>query len=55
MGVFAFVGGIIIGAIFSATALYFTAIDKTFAIVFSKARAEEMLKKVGRAYEMEEL
>ena len=25
MGVFAFVGGIIIGAIFSATALYFTA------------------------------
>ncbi len=29
--------------------------DKTFAIVFSKARAEEMLKKVGRAYEMEEL
>lgn len=29
--------------------------DRTFAIVFSKARAEEMLKKVGRAYEMEEL
>lgn len=29
--------------------------DKTFAIVFSKARAKEMLKKVGRAYEMEEL
>ena len=29
--------------------------DKTFAIAFSKARAEEMLKKVGRAYEMEEL
>lgn len=29
--------------------------DKTFAIVFSKARAEEMLKKVGRAYEMEEI
>lgn len=29
--------------------------DKAFAIVFSKARAEEMLKKVGRAYEMEEI
>lgn len=29
--------------------------DRTFAIVFSKARAEEMLKKVGRDYEMEEL
>lgn len=29
--------------------------DKTFAISFSKSRAEEMLKKVGRAYEMEEL
>ena len=28
--------------------------DRTFAIVFSKARAEEMLKKVGRDYEMEE-
>ena len=29
--------------------------DKTFAISFSKSRAKEMLKKVGRAYEMEEL
>lgn len=29
--------------------------DRTFAIVFSKARAEEMLKKVGRDYEMEEV
>lgn len=29
--------------------------DKTFAISFSKSRAEEMLKKVGRAYELEEL
>lgn len=29
--------------------------DKTFAIVFSKARAEEMLKKVGRAYEIRSL
>lgn len=29
--------------------------DRTFAIVFSKARAEEMLKKVGRDYELEEL
>ena len=29
--------------------------DRTFAIVFSKARAEEMLKKVGNGYEMEEL
>lgn len=29
--------------------------DKTFAISFSKSRAEEMLKKVGRDYEMEEL
>lgn len=29
--------------------------DRTFAIVFSKARAEEMLKKVGSDYEMEEV
>lgn len=29
--------------------------DKTFAISFSKSRAEEMLKKVGRDYELEEL
>lgn len=29
--------------------------DKTFAISFYKSRAEEMLKKVGRAYELEEL
>lgn len=29
--------------------------DKTFAIFFSKSRAEEMLKKVGRDYELEEL
>lgn len=29
--------------------------DRTFSIVFSKAKAEEMLKKVGRGYEMEEL
>ena len=29
--------------------------DKTFAISFSKSRAEEMLKKLGNDYEMEEL
>lgn len=29
--------------------------DRTFSIVFSKARAEEMLKKLGRDYEMEEV
>lgn len=29
--------------------------DKTFAIVFSKSRAEELLKKLGDAYEMEEV
>lgn len=29
--------------------------DKAFAIVFSKSRAEELLKKLGDAYEMEEV
>lgn len=29
--------------------------DRTFSIVFSKARAEEMLKKFGSDYEMEEV
>ena len=29
--------------------------DKTFAIYFSKAKAEKMLKKLGNGYEMEEL
>lgn len=29
--------------------------DKTFAIFFSKSRAEELLKKLGDDYEMEEL
>lgn len=29
--------------------------DRTFSIVFSKARAEEMLKKFGSNYEMEEV
>lgn len=29
--------------------------DRTFAIVFSKARKEEMLKKLGNGYETEEL
>lgn len=29
--------------------------DKTFAISFSKAKAEKMLKKLGNDYEMEEL
>ena len=29
--------------------------DRTFAIAFSKARAEEMLKKLGNGYEMEEV
>ena len=29
--------------------------DKTFAIYFSKSRAEELLKKLGNDYEMEEL
>lgn len=29
--------------------------DKTFAISFSKAKAEEMLKKLGNDYEMEEI
>lgn len=29
--------------------------DKTFAISFSKAKAEKMLKKLGNGYEMEEL
>lgn len=29
--------------------------DKTFAIFFSKSRAEKLLKKLGNGYEMEEL
>lgn len=29
--------------------------DKTFAISFSKAKAEKMLKKLGNDYEMEEI
>ena len=29
--------------------------DKTFAIYFSKSRAEELLRKLGNDYEMEEL
>ena len=28
--------------------------DKTFAIYFSKSRAEELLRKLGDGYEMEE-